>query len=356
MADRPDVVILMTDEERATPPYESRRRAGVAAADARWPPLVRRARRQLRAALHRFAGLRAEPADDLHRAVPGSARRHPDRRHRQALRRFAAALAAPGRGADARQLVPRGRLRHPLRRQVAHLARRPRGSGHRPAARHQRRRRRGRSGRGAALPRRGSARARTASPAGWAPSRTVRPCPTPVFVATRCSPTGSSRGSRTATPGAAPATRPRCDRSCWSPASSTRTTSCCSRRGSDAARWSRRRWTRRTCPPHRPPTRICDQAGRTDRVPRGLLLRLRSGRRDRSELPAERAALPRSLLPAARRGGRADRPGAPRGHRRRIRRTPCWCAPPTTAICSARTAGCTRSGSTSTTRPPACRS
>ena len=36
------------------------------------------------------------------------------------------------------------------------------------------------------------------------------------------------------------------------------------------------------------------------------------------------------------------------------RRTPCWCVPPITAICSAHTAACTRSGSTSTTRPPAC--
>ena len=50
-----------------------------------------------------------------------------------------------------------------------------------------------------------------------------------------------------------------------------------------------------------------------------------------------------------------DRPGPPRGHRR-FARTPCWCAPPTTAICWARTAACTRSGSTSTTRPPGCRS
>ena len=36
--------------------------------------------------------------------------------------------------------------------------------------------------------------ARTASPAGSAPSRTERPCPTAVFAAIRCSPIGSSPG------------------------------------------------------------------------------------------------------------------------------------------------------------------
>ena len=43
----------------------------------------------------------------------------------------------------------------------------------------------------------------------------------------------------------------------WSPASSTRTTSCCSRHGCAAARSSRRRWIRRRCPPPPPPTRTC---------------------------------------------------------------------------------------------------
>ena len=150
MADRrPDVVILMTDEERAVPPYES---ADVLA----WRERTLTGRRWFDEHGVSFtrhytglAGLRAEPADDLHRPVSRSARRHPDRRHRQALRRFAAALAAHGRGADARQLVPRRGLRHPLRRQVAHLARRSRGPRHRRAAGHQRRRRRRRPGRGA---------------------------------------------------------------------------------------------------------------------------------------------------------------------------------------------------------------
>lgn len=122
MSDRPDIVIVMTDEERAIPPYE--------ADDVRaWrnrvlTPLVRRARGRLRPALHRFAGLRAQPADDVHRAISRSARGHPDRRDRQERGGSVDALAAPRGGAHARKLVPRSRLRHPLRRQVAHLARR----------------------------------------------------------------------------------------------------------------------------------------------------------------------------------------------------------------------------------------
>ena len=60
------------------------------------------------------------------------------------------------------------------------------------------------------------------------------------------------------------------------------------------------------------------QTGRADRLPRGLLLGIRPGTRDRPHLRAQRAALPRPLLPAARRGRRAARPGAPRGHRGRL--------------------------------------
>ena len=49
--------------------------------------------------------------------------------------------------------------------------------------------------------------------------------------------------------GAARETPTRTGHSCWWPASSTRTTSCCSRRGSSAAPFDRRRWTHRNVPP-----------------------------------------------------------------------------------------------------------
>ncbi len=101
--------------------------------------------------------MRAEPSDDLHRAVPRRARRDPDRRARQDGRRFEDALAPSRRGADARALVPGGRVRHPLRRQVAHLARRS-DRRRRQTARHQRRRRRDRRGGGRRLPTGRSAR------------------------------------------------------------------------------------------------------------------------------------------------------------------------------------------------------
>ena len=58
------------------------RGARVAAAHPDRACVVRRARGQLHAALHRFAGLRAQSSDHLHRALPRPARRHPNRRHR----------------------------------------------------------------------------------------------------------------------------------------------------------------------------------------------------------------------------------------------------------------------------------
>ena len=71
-----------------------------------------------------------------------------------------------------------------------------------------------------------------------------------------------------------------------------------------------RRTHRRRGPAH--------QAGRADRLPRGLLLRLRPRRGDPAHLRRQRPALPRPVLPAARRGGRTHRSGAPRGHRGRL--------------------------------------
>ncbi len=98
------------------------------------------------------------------------------------------------------------------------------------------------------------------------------------------------------------------------------------------------------------------QAVRADRLPGVLPVGLRSAVRHRPDLPHQRPAVPRPLLPPARRGRHPARPRTPGGHRGGLAPTPSWCARPTTASCSARTAGCTRSGSTSTTRPPASRS
>ena len=119
----------------------------------------------------------------------------------------------------------------------------------------------------------------------------------------------------------------------------------------EAADQARRAERARGADPARGPV---DQAGRADRLPRVLLLGLRPAAGDRAVLHEEGADLPRPLLPAARRGGRAARPG-PQGGDRRLGRARCWSARPTTASCSAPTAVCTRSGSTSTTRPPGCR-
>ena len=281
---RPDIVIVMTDEERATPPYETAPADCLAQRNAHRQSMVRRARRQLRSPLHRLAGLRAEPADDLHRAVPGSARRHPDRRHRQGVRRFPAALAAPRRGADAGQLVPRRRLRHPLRRQVAHHPRRPHRPGDRRTAGHQRRRRRRRPRRGAAATST-PIRSRPYGFSGW-----VGPEPHGAAAVQRgCPPRPADRRPRRrmARGPLRPAPRRRrrraCARSCWSRASSTRTTSCCSRPGRDAVRCK----PSPLDPPHVPPAPtadedLADQARRADRLPRGLLLRLRPSAGDRA--------------------------------------------------------------------------
>ena len=69
-----------------------------------------------------------------------------------------------------------------------------------------------------------------------------------------------------------------------------------------------------------------DQAGRPDRLPGRVPVGLRPGAGHRPHLRAQRAGLPRPLLPAPRRGRRAARPGAPGGHRGRLRPTPCSCA------------------------------
>ncbi len=63
MSDRPDIVIVMTDEERAVPPYEIRRRPGVAAAHLDRTKMVRRPRRSASSATTpaRWRAYRAGP-------------------------------------------------------------------------------------------------------------------------------------------------------------------------------------------------------------------------------------------------------------------------------------------------------
>ena len=97
----------------------------------------------------------------------------------------------------------------------------------------------------------------------------------------------------------------------------------------------------------------------------------RGGPVDQAGLPAEhgrpvgddpRAAAvdrdaPEVLLPAAGNGRRADHQGARRAARRAApTRTRSWSSPPITATCRARTAACTRSGTTPTRRRRTCRS
>ena len=357
MSDRPDVVILMTDEERAVPPYESADVLAWRDRTLRWPPLVRRARRELRPALHRLAGLRAQPPDDLHRAVSGPARRHPDRRHRQAADdsrlRWLRQGEVPTLGNwfraagydthyDGKWHISHADLDDPATGRS--LATNDDDGVVDPAA---------------------VRRYLDADPLGAVRLlRLGRPgaarcgyVQQPVFVATRWSPTGSSRGSRTATPAAAPATRPRCARSCWWPASSTRTTSCCSRPGSAAARWqpSPRGSAARARGAHRR-RGSADQAGRADRVPRGLLLRLRSGAGDQPRATSATRSSTATCTTGCTPRWTDRSTGSAAPSPRAGPTTPCWCARPITAICSARTAGCTRSGSTCTTRPPGCRS
>ena len=69
MTDRPDVVVIMTDQERAVPPYESDELREMAQPGSCRHPVVRRPRGLVHAPLHRLAGLRAQPA---HACSPGS--------------------------------------------------------------------------------------------------------------------------------------------------------------------------------------------------------------------------------------------------------------------------------------------
>ena len=314
----------------------------------------------LRPPLHRLARLRPEPADAVHRPVPRRARRHPDRRARQDGRRLPHALAAPGRGADARQLVPRRRLRHPLRRQVAHLPCRP---------------------------------APTRPPAGrWPPTTTTASSTTPrsqrYLDADPLDPFGFSGWVGPEPHGARAGQQRRCVRD---PLIADRVVAWLE------DRYARRRagdadalrpfllvasfvnphdivlfpaWARGSSPiepspldPPPVPPRADRRRGpvapsRPRRSPSAPRTRPATARRRPSPASTTReraartatsttACTPRSTARSTGCAGRSPRAGRP---------TRCSCAPPTTASCSAPTAACTRSGSTSTTRRPGCRS
>ena len=99
-----------------------------------------------------------------------------------------------------------------------------------------------------------------------------------------------------------------------------------------------------------------EQAGRPDRLPRRIPVGVRAGRRSCPDLREAGPAVSRPLLPAARRGRRSGSTRSGGRSPRAARSTPSSCAPPITVSCSALTAGCTRSGSSCTTRQPGCRS
>ena len=116
--------------------------------------MVRGPRHLVPPPLHRVARLRSEPTDVVHGAVPRRPRRDPDQWARQDGGRLADAVAAPRRSAHIGELVPRRRLRHEVRREVAHDPRRPRRRRDRACPLHARQRWQRRHGRGPGLPRR----------------------------------------------------------------------------------------------------------------------------------------------------------------------------------------------------------
>lgn len=113
--------------------------------------------------------------------------------------------------------------------------------------------------------------------------------------------------------------------------------------------------------PRRPPRRICatspphrSPSGRptTPATARGRRSNRSTGATASATATCTTGCTPRST--ARWTGCAAPSPGAAQAGQ--VPTTPYWSAPPTTATCWVRTAACTRSGSTSTTRPPGCRS
>ena len=356
MSDRPDIVIVMTDEERAVPPYES---ADVLA----WRQRTLTGRRWfdehgVSFTRHYTGSLACVPSrptiftgqyPDLHGVTQtdGIGKR---------LRRFADALAARRRGAHAGQLVPRRGLRHPLRRQVAHLARRP------------------------------------DDPATGGPLATndddgvVDPAAVQRYLdADPLAPYGFSGWVGPEPHGAGLANSGfRRDPLIADRVVAWLNDRYARRRAGDAAALRPfllvasfvnphdivlfPAWVRRSPlqpspldPPQVPAGAHrrrgpVDQAGRADRLPRGLLLRIRSGAGDQPHLQAQRSSATATCTTACTPRSTARSTGCAARSPKAAPTTPCWCAPPITAICSGRTAACTRSGSTSTTRRPGCRS
>ena len=320
--------------------------------------MVRRARRELHAALHRLAGVRAESPDDLHRSVSRPARRHPDRRHRQALRRLPAAVAAPAArcrrsatGSARRDTTPTttasGTSRTPISRTRPPANRWPPTtttvSSTRPRCS------------ATSTPTRS---ARTASPAGWAPSRTERRMSNSGFrrdplFADRIVAWLTDRYARRRA-GDEAALRPFLLVASFVnphdivlfPAWLRRSPLAAVAVDGSAARASRADRRRGSVAPSRP--RRSRSARRTtpDTVRRRRSAAATSATRS-STATSTTACTPRSTDRSTGCAARSPRVGPT---------TPSWSARPITAICSARTAVCTRSGSTCTTRRPGCRS
>ena len=229
----------------------------------------------------------------------------------------------PGRGPDPRQLVPGRRLRHPLRRQVAHQPRRPDRPGHR---------------RGRWPPTTTTARSTRAAVQAYLDADPLDPYGFSGWVGPE--PHGAAAGQQRPAPRPADR-RPggRLARGPLRPPPGRRR-----RRAAPvpAGRQLREPARHRAVPgvgagsspiepspldpPPVPPAPTADEdlrdeAGGPDRLPGRLPVGLRAGAgRSPASTSDNEQALPRPLLPAPRRGRRPARPGAPGRHRGRLDR------------------------------------
>ena len=186
-ASRPNVLLIMTDEERYPPPYEAAGAGRVpahAAAGAGAPP----PRRAASSTATTRARPRARPVAP--RSSPGSTRRctasptPPGSPSRPTIRRCTSSIPTPCPPMG--DWFRAGRVPHPLPREVARLAPRPHDPGHARGPEGERRRRRARPAR--STPTGGpTASTRTGSRVGSAASPTVPTRPTPASCATGCS-------------------------------------------------------------------------------------------------------------------------------------------------------------------------